>query len=136
MLYADSNGSIATKNDAGTIYTYGAIASTSKVIVDTTATGTALTIATGVVTVTKTYHTVDTEAAAASDDLATISGGTAGQILIIATANSGRDVVVKHGTGNVYLTGAADFTLSDVRDKLMLLYVGTEWHEIGRGNNT
>jgi hypothetical protein len=43
------------------------------------AAATELTIATGAITVTQSQHTVDTEADAASDDLDTISGGTAGR---------------------------------------------------------
>lgn len=95
-----------------------------------------LTIASGIITVTQVFHNVDTEASAASDDLVTINGGSFGQILILQSTANGRDVTVKHGTGNIFLHGAADFTLSNVRDKLMLLRSnGGEWCEIGRGDN-
>lgn len=94
------------------------------------------TIAAGVITVDTPYMRVDTEGGAASDDLTTINGGASGQILVIQTVNSGRDVTVVHGTGNIYLHGAANFTLNGTRDKLMLInQLGTEWNEIGRGDN-
>ncbi len=95
-----------------------------------------VTIASGAVTVTAPMMVIDTEAGAATDDLDTISGGATGQVLIIQSANSARDVVVKHGTGNLFLTGRVDFTLTGTRDKLVLLYSAPEWHEIGRGDNS
>ncbi len=94
-----------------------------------------VTIAAGVVTVQGNALILDTEAAAATDDLDTINGGTTGQIVVLQTANSSRDVVVKHGTGNLFLTGRVDFTLTGTRDKLVLMCISTEWHEIGRGDN-
>ena len=77
--------------------------------------------------------TVDTEAAAASDDLDTISGGTAGQIIVVQSAGNARDVVAKNGTGNLRL--GADKTLDHTRDKLALLCTGSEWHAIALGDN-
>lgn len=94
-----------------------------------------LPIASGVVTATQSSHSIDTESAAASDDLDTISGGAGEQILIIRAANDAHTVVVKHGTGNIYLTGAADFSLDHSKDRLMLQKFGSDWVEIGRGNN-
>jgi hypothetical protein len=94
------------------------------------------TIAAGVVTAVGGAMVIDTEAAAATDDLDTLSGGATGQIMILQSANSARDVTVKHGTGNIYLTGRVDFTLTGTRDKLVLMCVSPEWHEIGRGDNS
>lgn len=62
-----------------------------------------LTIASGVITVTDSFHRVDTEAAAASDDLVTIDGGVDGQFFIMRTASSARDVVLRTG-GNILCT--------------------------------
>ncbi len=97
---------------------------------------TSVTIATGAVTASGSMIVVDTEGAAASDDLDTINGGATGQILIVQTANTARDVVVKHGTGNIFLSGRADRTLSGTRDKLMLVYTSPEWHELSFGDNS
>lgn len=90
---------------------------------------TELTIATGVVTVSRSYHTIDTEGDAATDDLVTINGGTGGQTLMIRAADGARTVVVKNGTGNLLL--GADRTLDNVADTLSLFYDGTNWLETG-----
>ncbi len=97
---------------------------------------TTATIAAGAFTADSSNMVIDTEGGAASDDLTTISAVTTGQFLILQTANSSRDIVVKHGTGNIFLNGRADFTLTGTRDKLFLIGVSTEWHEIGRGDNS
>lgn len=94
-----------------------------------------LTIASGAITVTKSYHKVDTEGAAATDDLDTINGGTDGDILILRTANASRDVTVKNGTGNLRTVG--DFILNFMEDRITLQYDGDMgvWLEIARSNN-
>lgn len=91
---------------------------------------TELTIASGQITVTQTRHTVDTEGDASSDDLDTINGGSEGDVLYLQTADSSRDVVVKHLTGNIYLRGATDVTLGDSRRTLLLLKSGATWCEV------
>lgn len=70
------------------------------------------------------WYRVDTEAAAATDNLDTIIGGEVGQIIILQTTNSGRDVTVNNnaaGAGSsILLVGGVSFTLSNVRDSLTL----------------
>ena len=97
--------------------------------------GTELTIATGVIAITSAYHRVDTEADAATDDLATINGGVMGQMLTLRAENGARDVVVKDGTGNLQLEG--DCTLNNVQDTITLIYDSnlTAWLEVARSNN-
>jgi hypothetical protein len=94
-----------------------------------------LTIATGAITATGSYHSVDTEADAASDDLDTINGGTDGMRLVLRASDSGRTVVVKDGTGNIQCGG--DFSLDNIQDTIELIYDGvqTAWLEIGRSDN-
>lgn len=82
---------------------------------------TELTIATGSITPTQTFHLVDTESNAATDDLTTIAAGSTNQFLIIRAAHADRTVVVKHGTGNI-LTGGQDISLADTDKFLMLAY--------------
>jgi len=95
----------------------------------------AATIASGAVTRTSTHMVVDTEAAAATDDLDTINGGNDGEFLILRTANNARDVTCKDATGNLLLNG--DFTLSNVRDSIMLIYVDSiGWIELSRSDNS
>lgn len=103
--------------------------------VNSIATGasTELTIATGAVTATKSYHTIDTEGDAASDDLDTISGGRAGQILVVQANNSARTVVLKDGTGNLKLSG--DISLDNAEDTATLVSDGTNWYLLASSNN-
>jgi len=94
-----------------------------------------LTIATGVVTATGAYHTIDTESDAASDDLDTISGGVDGAMLIIQAEDGARTVTAKDATGNLQLAG--DFALDNRQDTLQLIYSGANaaWCEISRSSN-
>jgi hypothetical protein len=82
------------------------------------------TISSGAIAYTGAYMVVDTEGAAASDDLDTISGGSAGDVVIIRSANDVRNVVLKHstaGANNLNLTNARDITLGVARDKVVLI---------------
>lgn len=95
--------------------------------------GPSLTIATGAITVTNSYHKVDTEAAAASDDLDTINGGEDGMVLRIVAVNNTRSIVIKDGTGNIYCDGSVDITLDDSREYVDLFYDGEQsfWYAVG-----
>lgn len=94
------------------------------------------TIASGVVTV-KVNNSglivVDTEAAAATDDLDTINDVTDGSIISIRAANGARDVVLKDGTGNMKLNG--DFTLNNTEDRIWLRNEAGTLYEMGRSDN-
>ena len=96
-------------------------------------TNTTLTIASGAVAATTSFHAIDTESAGASDDLDTITGGQTGQVLYIHAANGARDVVAKDGTGNLKLAG--DFTMNNTEDVLTLIYDGANWLELSRSDN-
>jgi hypothetical protein len=112
----------ATGVTVGGFFNIGAVAST-------------LTIASGVITATGSHHLVDTEGAAATDDLVTITAGNDGDILVLHTAVSARDVVVKNGTGNIFI--GADFTLATARDTIVLMYNGNsaQWNKISSSTN-
>jgi len=97
--------------------------------------GSELTIAAGVITATTSFHTVDTASDDASDDLDTINGGKAGNILTIKANHTDRTVVVKHGTGNIQCNHASDFSLDNVNDTWMGLYDGNNWLELFRSSN-
>ena len=96
--------------------------------------GSELTIASGVITVTNSYHTVDTESDASTDDLDTINGGEEGMQLVLRADNSGRTVVVKDATGNIHLDGGSDFSLDHKTDTIHLMFASNNWREIGRAN--
>lgn len=89
---------------------------------------TELTIASGAITVTQSFHTIDTEADAASDDLATITPSKGvGDFLIIVPANDARSIVIKHGTGNIATFNGADITLDTDDHWAMMVRIGTRW---------
>jgi hypothetical protein len=97
-----------------------------------------LTIAAGVIAVTDTYHRVDTEAAAATDDLDSATGGAVGDILIIVPNNDTHTVVVKHAVGAdlFFLQNGLDFTMDTNKHTLVCRYNGTQWIEIARSPQT
>lgn len=102
---------------------------------DNTITG--LTIAAGVVTVPSSrvpiQLSIDTEGAAATDDLDTINGGLDGQIVTFFCPSSSRDVTFKDGTGNMNLAG--DFTSTNGADKITVQKQGSTWYQLGRNDN-
>jgi len=95
-----------------------------------------LTIASGEITITDSYHIVDTEADAATDDLDTINGGEIGDLLILRAADNSRDIVLKSGTGNLRLSGGTDKTLNSANDVIMLLRLGSAWSQIAYSDNS
>ncbi len=95
--------------------------------------GSEVTIASGVITVTDSYHKVDTEGDASSDNLDTINGGQIGQMLFLRQVDSGRDVVLTE-SGNIILPGST-FTLSNAADLCLLLYTGANWQMVSTSDN-
>lgn len=92
------------------------------------------TIAAGVIAATASFLYVDTEAAAATDDLDTISGGSTGQIIILQSAVSTRDVTIKNGTGNIDCK--ADIVLDGNRDCIAFIFGNANhWERFGFGDN-
>lgn len=90
---------------------------------------TELTIAAGVITKTKGYHDIDTQADAATDDLDTINGGTEGDVIFLRAENAARTVIVRDGTAgadNLDLSGS-DIYLTDTDQILVLQFDGTNW---------
>ena len=98
---------------------------------------TTFTVASGAITISgsplEKFISVDTEAAAATDDLDTINGGRKGQIIIVQGpfSTGTRDVTLKSGTGNLFLDG--DFRLNTTTSRIVLINTGnSQWHEINR----
>jgi len=93
--------------------------------------GAELTIASGAITITHSFHRVDTEGDAPADDLFTINGGSAGIRLTLMSSNGARDVTIKDGGGgNLRILG--DFILNGVRATMELMFDGSVWVEISR----
>ncbi len=83
------------------------------------------TIASGVVTVTQSCMVIDTEGGVSDDNLDTISGGTEGMVLYLKTANAGRDVHLKHLTGNIYCPNGQDVLMDNTYQMVSLVHDGT-----------
>lgn len=97
-------------------------------------TGSTLTISGGAITVTESFHRIDTEGSAATDNLDTINGGSTGDLLILASIANARDPTLKDTTGNLNLAG--DFTLSTIADTITLIkFPNGWWYEISRSDN-
>src|SRR5687768_16098812 len=70
--------------------------------------GTTLTIASDAISITKSRHVIDTQGGGATDDLSTISGFAAGDMLFIQTVSAARVVTIKHNVGNIYIFAGVD----------------------------
>lgn len=97
-----------------------------------------LTISAGAITPTRGMHAIDTESAAASDDLDTINTTNLpdGSPLWLISADATRNVVVRHnqgGAGRILLVDATNLTLDDPTQWLCLRRSGTDWVEVDRG---
>ncbi len=98
------------------------------------------TIASGAITVSESAYAVDTESAAASDDLTTLTVGTAigaGSLVVLTPANVARVVTVRHdsGGGNIRLAGG-DYALNATGSSLTLYYNGSNWIEVARAQRS
>lgn len=94
---------------------------------------TSRTISSGAIVADKTLITVDTEAAAASDELDNLTSPASGDYMIIKIANAARTVVVRDtggGTGNIRTPAGTNITLSLTTQLMMLVYNGTTWNVI------
>ena len=124
----DSSGDIAAASVPAAALASGPINASGQLDFDT---ATELTIASGVITATNNYHTIDTQSDGASDDLDTITAGTnvsAGFVLVVQPASSARTVVLKNGTGgsdNLDIGG--DVTLDESYSTYALVYDGSNW---------
>lgn len=95
-------------------------------------------ISTGVITIQRGYNIVDTEGAAATDNLDTIAIGAMasgpaigeGSIIVLQPASASRIVTARSGVGNLSLAG--DFVFSSTDHRLTLMYYGSDWVEIAR----
>jgi hypothetical protein len=99
------------------------------------AASTVLTISGGSITVTQNWHRIDTEAGASSDNLDTITSAADGYLLVLRTVADARDVVIRHGVGNILTTGGQDITLGLAGDLAILIYDDNldKWLALGPG---
>jgi hypothetical protein len=94
-----------------------------------------LTIASGAVTATQNFHTIDTESSTTTDDLDTINGGNDGAILYLSAASGARTVVLKDLTGNI--DGPGDITLDNAGDMAHLIFnsASSTWRVVSFSDN-
>jgi hypothetical protein len=102
-------------------------------------TPTTLTISSGgAITITRSFHKLDTYGGYTTDTLTKINGGEDGMILVLQTYRAARDVIIQQKTtangGNIYLEGTS-FTLDTAIDKIVLIKAGTYWTELSRSSN-
>jgi len=121
MFKVDTGGEVTT---AGSINAGGFFNATAD---------TEVTISGGAITVTKSFHNVDTENDDATDNLETINGGTDGDILVLKPNDTGRTVVVKNGVGNIIC--GADIPMDNVNDTVTLINGGTNWLLLSSSDN-
>lgn len=88
----------------------------------------------GAIAITQSHIEVDTNASASTGELATITGGTTGDIVVIAANDNARTIVVKDGTGNLQLAG--DFSLNHSYDQITLIRKGSVLKELSRSDNS
>lgn len=89
---------------------------------------TELTIASGAITCVQGAHTVDTESDGASDNLDTINGVAAGEMVLLRPASAARTVVLRDasvGSGNCYTPGQQSISLAEATDWAILVGDGT-----------
>lgn len=94
---------------------------------------TRIVIATGAVTATQTYHSVDGESDT-DDSLDTLNGGTAGDLIYLRPDDDAATITITDA-GNIILEADADFVMSDIADMWHGIYDGTNWIEISRSLN-
>jgi hypothetical protein len=73
-----------------------------------------------------------------ADDLVTINvSNMSGGIIILQPSSDTVDITLKHGTGNIFLPGAADFVLNNLKDVAVLMYQsGMGWLGLCVANNS
>jgi len=100
--------------------------------------GTTLTIASDALVITKSRHQIDTQGAAATDDLSTITGFVAGDLLFLQTTSAARIVTIKHNVGNIFIFTGIDIVLDSPSKIAVLIYDGVtaKWCSAGNAPST
>jgi len=106
----------------------------SKAFAQLNFTDTTLVLASDSITVTNSAHRVDTEGAAAADNLQTIVGGVDGDLLLLQSVAAARVVTAKHNLATLWHGNEADFVFDDPRHALLYLYdsANLRYCEVGR----
>lgn len=87
----------------------------------------ALTISSGAITITDSYHSLKSESASDPDTLVTINGGVSGQILTLLLEASDEPITFDSGADNIICPNGFDVTASNVNQRIRLQFDGTNW---------
>lgn len=95
------------------------------------------TIAAGTFTADRAVHRVDTEAAAATDDLDTVSVANMpdGRVMVLRPVSAARVTTIKHGngaSGGFLLADQQDYVMDDVDEWIAFVAVSAKWVELMR----
>ncbi len=90
-----------------------------------------LTLASGAITVSGSYHIVT--GASGDTDLDTIAGGSAGQLLVLVYHVSTYGVTLKHGTGNINTSDGYDVAMETYK-AYFLVYDNSKWYLLNAPN--
>ncbi len=93
------------------------------------------TLVSDAITATSSYIILDTEGGAATDNLYTINGGTMGSLLILQSTSNARDIVIVDNEAGGNLELSNNYTLTNTRRRLTLLFDGSFWTELAESNN-
>lgn len=85
---------------------------------------------------------VDSEGASGNDDLEFIydhlltdtENFQIGEQLILRVLDAGRNITVKHNTGNIFLSNETDFLMDSLNSALVLYWSGTRWVSLTSGS--
>ncbi len=102
-----------------------------------------LTISTGDVTQTGSYHSIEVETPASPDQLDGITAGADGQLLFIRPQDDTETITVAHdqhaaATNNILLNADTNYAMDDIDDFMLLIYDAAQdtngaWVEVSRG---
>lgn len=136
-LFLKANGEVALSADWNAGDDYKISAGTIDPNILTLPEPTELTISSGEITVTQSYHKIETAGGAASDDLDIIKGGTEGMILVLCASDDGHTVVCKDSAVAGRLSLGGDFSLDSTKDRIVLVHsaVDGRWYELSRSDN-
>jgi hypothetical protein len=94
------------------------------------------TISSGLIAATNSYTIVDTQGSASTDNLAGITGGTDGDVVIIMSVTASRNIVIKHedseasANDRIQTPNGADITIDTTAQSVTLIYRDVRWHVI------
>lgn len=88
------------------------------------------TIASGAITISDELMLVNTESSASTDNLDTLNGGSAFDIVLIRAIDDTNTVVIRSGVGNIVTLSGDSISLNDDKLGAWFIKIGSTWHQI------